>query len=363
MEQTDLKITQLHEVHKQLNAKLVNFGGYEMPLSYGTGTIQEHMACRTGAVMFDVSHLGTVHKTNSTAYDDIQNTFTNDLNKIHPGKCQYTHLLNDEGNVVDDVILWWLNEENFYVMPNASNTENVLNAVGGVDITADRSVIALQGPNSRNLLSKVLVEASQVPFNEVKSLNYAGNEIVVAGTGYTGEDGVEIHVPNSLAQELFLMLNDVGFIPAGLGARDTLRLEAGLPLYGHEISLARNSIQANLSWVIAFNKDKFIGKEAIMRIKDEGFKQKLYGLIGQGRKPLRERDQVFLNDRNIGEVVSGNYSPVLNSGIATAYIDIDSDINFGDSLTVRSRSTEIICTVARLPFVKHNRRQKKESLI
>lgn len=332
-----------------------------MPLYYPTGTIKEHLACRNEAVIFDVSHLGTVRKTGESAFLDLQNALTNDLGKIEPGRCQYTHLLNDAGYVVDDIIVWWLTAEEFFVMPNASNTDNVLAAIGGSDITQTRSVLALQGPRARELVAKLNTEIAAVPFNRVLSTEYFGTQLIVAGTGYTGEDGIEIHVENSHAELLFKKLLDIGFLPAGLGARDTLRLEAGLPLYGHEISLTRNSIEANLSWVISLTKDNFIGKDAILRIKSEGTQQKLFGLKGNTRKPLRENDVVKVDNVNVGVVVSGNYSPVLNVGIATAYINVDLGLKAGDPVIVESRTGDIQCHVADLPFLKHNRTAKNKS--
>src|SRR4051812_24701363 len=215
---------------------MVPFGGWDMPLSYPAGTIAEHRACRTSAVAFDVSHLGTVRITGPDAKATIQAALTNDLDKVGPGRAQYTHLLDaDDASVVDDIIVWWVGDDRFDVMPNASNTQRVRDAIGGTDVTADRAIIAVQGPAARDELRAVAPEAAAVPHFGVIEFNWRGTTCTAAGTGYTGEDGVECAVPVSAAAEFWDAVLAAGITPAGLGARDTLRLEAGLPLHGHEL--------------------------------------------------------------------------------------------------------------------------------
>jgi len=190
-----VKFTGLHARHNDAGAKMVPFGGWEMPIAYPTGTIEEHLRCRSGCVMFDVSHLGTVRVQGSEAFAQLQRTLTNDLAKVAPGRAQYTHLLDaDDASVLDDIIVWWVAEGVFDVMPNASNTERVIDAIGGIDTTAERCIIAVQGPTARNVLSLISQEAANVPRFAVREVMIAGAVCVVAGTGYTGEDGVEIAV-------------------------------------------------------------------------------------------------------------------------------------------------------------------------
>ncbi len=215
---------------------MVPFGGWDMPLQYES-VLDEHRACRTRAVVFDVSHLGTVECTGPGAFELLQWLLTNDLRKIERGRAQYTHLLDpDDAHVVDDIIVWWVDADRFFVMPNASNTDEMLaafdeglahtdGAVEFADITATRAVLAVQGPEARALLATVNREAAEVPRFAVRRVG----DLVVAGTGYTGEDGVELHVAAADAPRLWDALRDAGIEPAGLGARDTLRLEAGLP--------------------------------------------------------------------------------------------------------------------------------------
>ena len=231
-----LRLSPLDRAHRALNAKMVEFGGWDMPVAYPTGTIAEHLACRSSAVVFDVSHLGTVRIEGYYAKAALQGVLTNDLDKIEVGRAQYTHLLNDQGCVLDDIIVWWIKEDRFDVMPNASNTDRVVSAIGGVDVTTTRAVLAVQGPKAKDFLATINKEFADIKKFSVRQINWRGVECIVAGTGYTGENGVEIAVPNSHATELWDAIVESGVTPAGLGARDTLRLEAGLPLHGHELS-------------------------------------------------------------------------------------------------------------------------------
>jgi aminomethyltransferase len=199
---------------------MVPFGGWEMPLSYPDGTIAEHLACRNSAVAFDVSHLGTVRLQGPGSLGRLQATLTNDLGKIGPGRAQYTHLLDEaDASVLDDIIVWWVDEERFDVMPNASNTSRVRAAIGGEDITGGRAVIAVQGPDARRRLATVSAEAAAVGRFRVTTFTWDGIEVTAAGTGYTGEDGVECSVPVAAAEAFWSELLAAGVTPAGLGAR------------------------------------------------------------------------------------------------------------------------------------------------
>ena len=248
-----LQHSPLDDRHRLLGAKLVPFGGWEMPIQYPSGTLAEHQACRTGAAAFDVSHLGTVRVTGPGAFERLQGVLTADLGKIGPGRTQYTHLLDpDDASVLDDIIVWWVGEDRFDVMPNASNTDRVRDAIGGEDVTGTRAVIAVQGPEARERLATVAPEAAAVPRRRVAAVDVLGVPCVVAGTGYTGEDGVELAVPAESAGAVWDAVVGADANPAGLGARDTLRLEAGLPLHGHELGPGITPLQAGLGWVVAW---------------------------------------------------------------------------------------------------------------
>ena len=249
---------------------MVPFGGWEMPLAYPSGTVTEHRTCRTSAVAFDVSHLGTVRVRGAEAFEHLQHSLSNDLTRIHPGRAQYTHLLDEDGFVVDDIIVWWVDDERFDVMPNASNTTDVIKAIGGIDVTDERAVIAIQGPEARSRLEQMSPEAATVHRFAVKRFEWAGVTCLVAGTGYTGEEGVECAVPAEVALDFWEAVLGQGIAPAGLGARDTLRLEAGLPLHGHELGPGITPLQAGLGWVVGWDKGDFTGRAALEEEKASG---------------------------------------------------------------------------------------------
>ena len=340
----------LFAAHRRLGAKLVPFGGWEMPLQYPSGTIAEHRACRESAVAFDVSHLGTVRLDGPGAYDRLQHALTNDLSKIGPGRAQYTHLLDPaDASVLDDIIVWWVDNERFDVMPNASNTARVRAAIGGEDVTASRAVIAVQGPEARTRLATVLPEAAAVARFRVAPVEWEGVPLVVAGTGYTGEDGVECAVPADAAEALWDRILSTGVVPAGLGARDTLRLEAGLPLHGHELGPGITPLQAGLGWVVGWDKGDFIGRAPLAAERERGISRRLRGLRTDSRQPPRAGSAVRIAGEVAGEVTSGNFSPVLGVGIALAFLP--PGVPDGAPANIDLRGRELAATVVPLPFV------------
>jgi aminomethyltransferase len=323
-----------------------------MPLSYPDGTIAEHLACRQGAVVFDVSHLGTVRLTGPAARERLQATLTNDLGKIAPGRAQYTHLLDDaDGSVLDDIILWWVDDERFDVMPNASNTARVRHALGGTDVTPERAIVAIQGPTARDHLSVVSAEAAGVGRFRVSPFSWGGQSCVIAGTGYTGEDGVECAVPAAVAPSFWEAVLATGVQPAGLGARDTLRLEAALPLHGHELGPGITPLQAGLGWVVAWSKPEgFQGRAPLEREREAGVRRRLAGLATAGRQPPRSGAPVVMEGQQVGEVTSGNYSPVLGHGIALAFMP--PEVAEGSAVELDLRGRRVPARVVPLPFVE-----------
>jgi aminomethyltransferase len=360
---------------------MVPFGGWEMPLSYPEGTIAEHLACRGDAVAFDVSHLGTVRVGGAGAFDRLQWALTNDLTKVGPGRAQYTHLLDpDDASVVDDIIVWWVGRDpagsdpagsdpaggdpaggdpagsdRFDVMANASNTARVLDALDGDgvtarDVTAERAVIAVQGPAARRRLAEVAPAAAAVGRFRVTSFEWEGHGAVAAGTGYTGEDGVECAVPSAVAESFWEAVAATGVRPAGLGARDTLRLEAALPLHGHELGPGITPLQAGLGWVVAWDKPGgFRGREALDAERAAGPRRRLAGLATAGRQPPRAGYPVILDGSPLGEVTSGNFSPVLGHGIALALLP--PGVEPGSEVSLDARGRPMAATVVSLPFV------------
>ena len=347
-----LKHSPLDAAHRSLGAKLVPFGGWEMPLNYAAGTLAEHKACRTNAVAFDVSHLGTVRVTGADAFERLQYALTNDLRKIAPGRTQYTHLLDEhDASVLDDIIVWWVHETRFDVMPNASNTSRVVGALGiGDDVTASRAIIAVQGPNARERLAKVSAEAAAVERLHVAPVVIEGVECVVAGTGYTGEDGVEIAVPAAQAVTVWDAVLGAGVEPAGLGARDTLRLESGLPLHGHELGPGITPLQAGLGWVVGWDKDDFRGRAALAAEKERGITRRLRGITTEGRRPPRAEQRVLVDGAAVGEVTSGNFSPMLGHGIALAFLP--PDVAVGTPVEIEARGESLPGQVVKLPFIR-----------
>jgi aminomethyltransferase len=322
-----------------------------MPLSYPSGTVAEHLACRRAAACFDVSHLGTVRINGREAFGELQANLTNDLGRIGPGRAQYTHLLDPEdASVLDDIIVWWVSEDRFDVMPNASNTERVRAAIGGDDVTGDRAIIAVQGPTARAVLARVAPEAAAVGRFHVTAFRWGSADCIAAGTGYTGEDGVECAVPVSEATLFWRNVVEEGAQPAGLGARDTLRLEAGLPLHGHELGPGITPLQAGLGWVVGWKKGPFRGREPLESERVAGPRRLLKGLLTAGRRPPRAGDAVRVSDGATGEVTSGNFSPVLGRGIALAFLPPATPE--GDAVDIDIRGVPVPAEVVQPPFQK-----------
>jgi aminomethyltransferase len=357
-----LRHSPLDAAHRSLGARFAPFGGWEMPLQY-TGVLEEHRACRSSAVVFDVSHLGTLRCAGGGVVDALQWALTNDLHRIAPGRAQYTHLLDErDAHVVDDLIVWWLAPDELLVMPNASNTRPLVEALRDAcrrfgsagdtvdDVTDGRAVLAVQGPEARSLLAPVAREAAEVARFHVRSFSWKGASCIAAGTGYTGEDGVEVSVPADRARELWDAVLGTGIVPAGLGARDTLRLEAGLPLHGHELGPGITPLQAGLGWVVRFDKGDFRGRAPLEAERDRGVARLLRGMTTAGRQPPREGAVVSRDGVVVGEVTSGNFSPVLGHGVALGFLD--PKIVPGDEVDIDVRGKSISALVVDPPFVR-----------
>jgi aminomethyltransferase len=357
-----LRHSPLDSEHRALGAKLVEFGGWEMPIQY-TGVLEEHRACRDGAVVFDVSHLGSLRVTGDDAHAVLQRALTNDLDRIGPGRAQYTHLLDpDDAHVEDDIIVWWVAHDELLVMPNASNTARITAALADVasevgasdvsvtDVTGSRAVLAVQGPGARDRLGGVDPALAAVERFAVTPVRWRDVDCVVAGTGYTGEDGVEIHVPAADAPALWRAILAAGVTPAGLGARDTLRLEAGLPLHGHELGEGITPLQAGLGWVVGWDKGEFRGRAPLAAERERGVARRLRGLLVEGRRPPRAHNVVLVDGAPAGEVTSGNFSPVLGRAIALAFLP--PGVVDGTAVVVDVRGHELAATVTKPPFVR-----------
>ena len=313
--------TPLRPAHEALGARFTDFGGWSMPLQY-QGVIAEHMAVRESVGVFDVTHLGRLRLTGVGATAAIRSELCNDIDKIKPGRAQYTMALNDEGGVVDDIIIWRFDENDYWVMPNGVNFDELLarfTAAPGVDavpVRSDTVLLAVQGPDSAEVLDQAI---GIVPGRfRVATGEFADGPMWVAGTGYTGERGAEVAVPNSNGARLLAVLMDAGAVPAGLGSRDTLRLEMGYPLWGQDLDEETSPLEAGLGWVVDWDHD-FVGREALLRQRDSGLQKALVSFRTADRRPPRH-GYALRSGSSAGVVASGNFSPVLEVGIGMGFM-------------------------------------------
>jgi len=362
-----VKVTPLNQVHRELGARMVDFGGWDMPVQY-SGVIEEHVAVRQAAGLFDVSHMGEVEVTGPNALAFIQHLTINDAAKLVDGQVQYSAMCYPEGGVVDDVTLYRFNASRYLFCVNASNVdkdfawmEKVLadSAMTGVTLnnrSAEFAQIALQGPKAQEILATL----TDLPLADIVYYHFcegevAGVPMIVSRTGYTGEDGFELYLPASFAvevwQQIMLTGTPQGLLPIGLGARDTLRLEKGYALYGHELSQEISPLEAGLGWITKLDKDDFVGKAALAAQKAAGVPRRRVGLVMQERGIPREGYPIFVGDREVGVVTSGTMSPTLKVGVALALVT--PDVAQADTrLEVAIRNRRMGAKVTRPPFVK-----------
>ena len=342
----------LNDLHSRLGARFVGFGGWEMPVQYES-VLAEHRAVRTEAGVFDVSHLGRFELTGPGARDALDRLLCNDLQRIEPSRTQYTMMLNPQGGIVDDLILWWWAADRLWVMPNAANQERVMAvfaAEPGVvtrSLREDTVLLALQGPLAPGIFESVI---GQSPGRfRVAETEWEGQPLAMAGTGYTGERGGEIVCDSATGIRLFEALVESGATPAGLGARDTLRLEAGLPLWGQDLDETTTPFEANLGFAVALDH-VFVGREALMDQKANGIPRRLTGFVLEERGIPRHGYQVR-TAHGTGVVTSGNLSPMLDRGVGMAYVSPPPDS--GETLLeVEIRDRWVPATIRTPPFHK-----------
>jgi len=369
---TTSRHTVLHDEHAALGASFTDFGGWDMPLKYGS-ELAEHHAVRTSAGLFDLSHMGEIRVSGPDAGRFLNTALVGNLAVIAVGRAKYSLLCTPEGGIIDDLISYRLAEDEYLVVPNAGNAgvvaETLEERAAGFDVTVvdesdQTSLIAVQGPAAEAILLG-LVPADQQ--EQVTSLKYyaftgatvAGTPVLLARTGYTGEDGFELYVANADAAALWTALLEAGqrhgMIPCGLASRDSLRLEAGMPLYGQELSLDTEPFSAGLGPVVSFKKNEdFVGRRALEALKAEGTDRRLVGMKGLGRRAARAGYPVIADGQHIGEVTSGAPSPTLGYPIALAYVEAEF-AEPGTTLQVDLRGKAEPFEVVALPFY---RRQK-----
>jgi aminomethyltransferase len=361
-----MKNTPLINKHKELGAKIVEFAGYNMPVEY-SGVSDEHVAVREKVGIFDVSHMGEFWVKGPQALDLIQKVSANDASKLQPGKAQYTCLPNGQGGIVDDFLVYHYEDQKYMVVVNAANIEkdwdwfNKQNTMGaGLENASDQmALMAIQGPGAQATLEKLTDETLEgmKPFR-FKVGKVAGVEdVIISSTGYTGEHGFELYVRNEGAAPIWDAVleagKEFGIKPVGLGARDTLRLEAGLCLYGNDIDDTTSPIEANLSWVVKFKEYKdFIDKDTLWKQKQEGVNKLLVGFIMKDRGiPRQHYEIVDQNEKTIGEVTSGTMSPMLKQGIGMGYVP-PQYAEPGSEIFIKIRKKILRAEVVKMPIYK-----------
>ena len=366
--------TPLNEVHRREGGKMVEFGGWDMPIEYsGTKLKQEHLAVRSSIGLFDLSHMGEVEITGKDATNFIDSLVTNDALRIEQGQCQYTCMCRPTGAIIDDLLIYRFpdNEDGtpyYWLVINASNhdkdvawiLEHVKGDVKVRDLSMETALIAVQGPKAQEFLQPFVdCDLDLLSYYHVTRGTACGISAVISRTGYTGEDGFEIYVAWDKAEEVWNELRKSGeILPIGLGARDTLRLEAGYSLYGHEINEDTDPINSSLGWVTKFGVPDFNGKEALAAIKQEGIKKAIVGLVVQSRAIPRQGCVVESAEGPVGVVTSGTFSPSLSRGIALASVDA-AHRSPGTELFVVVRGKKEPAVVQRPPFVRGSVRSGK----
>ena len=357
-----MKSSPLNDKHLALSAKMADFGGWMMPIEYpGAGVLAEHAAVRERVGLFDVSHLGKASVVGQGALDFLNQCLTNDLNKIENGSAQYTLLCTPDGGVVDDLIAYRNSADDFFLVPNASNTTDVVKvlqekAPAGIEVKNlhnEFAVLAIQGPLAPQVLVQlgIMTDIDYMAFTHV---SISGADVIVCRTGYTGELGYELLPKVEDASRVWDAITDVfapmGGLVCGLGARDTLRTEMGYPLHGHELSLQISPVEASASWAVGWKKESFIGSEILKGQKEGGASRKSFAIKSLDRGIPRAGMSVKnSNGEIVGEITSGTFSPSLKIGIGLALLN--SDVEVGQTLVIDVRGRDSQCEVVKLPFV------------
>jgi aminomethyltransferase len=357
------KKTVLYDTHVKYGGRMVSFAGWLLPVQYETGVIAEHMAVRTKCGLFDVSHMGEILCEGTAALENLNWILTNDFTNMYEGRARYSPMCSEDGGVVDDLLVYKMEENSYFIVVNAANKDKDFawmkahEKPGAVftDVSDNFAQLALQGPRARGILSRLAGTPSipQKYYTCVKSGVVAGIPCIVSKTGYTGEDGYELYTEPSKAAELWESLMEAGkndgLVPCGLGARDTLRLEAAMPLYGHEMDDTVTPLEAGLDFAVKMEKPDFIGKEALMR-KGPPERTRI-GLVADGRGIMRERERVYAGNGEAGWTTSGTYAPYLKKAVAMALVK-KSSLQTAE-FTVDVRGIRVPAHIVPLPFYKH----------
>jgi aminomethyltransferase len=364
----ELKKTALDDVHRRLGGRMVEFGGWDMPVQYPAGTVSEHLRTRTHAGLFDVSHMGEIVVRGADAIAFVNSLVSNDASKLVDGQAQYSALTTPEGTVIDDLLVYRFAKDHLLLVVNAGTTDKDWDWISShredesvelQNVSADYCQIALQGPDALSILQPL----TTVPLDEIKYYHFTedkvdGVEAIVSRTGYTGEDGFEVYAAADKAERLWNKVLDAGkygeeygVLPCGLAARNTLRLEAGMCLYGHEIDETTTLLEANLGWICKLNKGEFIGRERLQKQKEEGIKRKLIGFEVTDRGIARDGQEVLIDGQPVGRVTSGSPAPFLKKNIGMAYVPAEF-ANEGRAIEIDVRGRLVSGQIVPLPFYK-----------
>jgi glycine cleavage system T protein (aminomethyltransferase) len=364
----DLKRTALNEAHRRLGGRMVEFGGWDMPVQYPAGTVTEHLRTRTHAGLFDVSHMGEIDVRGADAIAFVNRVASNDASKLIDGQAQYSALTTPQGTVIDDLLVYRFAEDHLLLVVNAGTTEKdwewIKSHHAGEKVelrnaSAEYCQLALQGPKAISILQTL----TDTPLSEIKYYHFVrgqvdGVDAIISRTGYTGEDGFEVYAAPDKAVQLWNKMLDAGsfgtddgVLPCGLAARNTLRLEAGMALYGHEINEETTLLEANLGWITKLNKGDFTGRDALAKQKAEGTKRKLIGFEVTDRGIARDEQDVLVNGERAGRVTSGSPAPFLKKNIGMAYVPVEFS-STGTELQIDVRGRLVTAQVVPLPFYK-----------
>lgn len=361
----DAKKTKFYSIHEELGAKIVDFAGYKMPVQYNS-IIAEHLSVRNSVGVFDVSHMGEVVISGKNASNFVNYITTNNVANLVDGKVQYSAMCYEDGGIVDDLLVYRLNENKFLLVINAANIDKDIEWIQNnnkfdAEVTNESdtySLLAVQGPNSKSVIQKICSRDLDLDYYSFFETEISGIQAMVSRTGYTGELGYEIYFNGNeaAAKVIWDAIFDAGreynIKPVGLAARDSLRLEMGYCLYGNDIDKSTNTIEAGLGWITKLNKGDFIGRDAILKVKEEGPARKLTPLILQEKSFPRKDYPVSKDGVTVGRITSGTVSPVLEQPIALAYIDSDK-VQEGNEVRVNIRNKQITAQIVKLPFVKN----------
>jgi aminomethyltransferase len=364
----ELKRTPLNSAHRRLGGRMVEFGGWDMPVQYPAGTMTEHLRTRTHAGLFDVSHMGEIDVRGRDAIPFINRVTSNDVTKLIDGQAQYSALTTPEGTVIDDLLVYRFAEDHLLLVVNAGTTGKDWDWIKShhgdenvelQNVSADYCQIAIQGPDALSILQTL----TAVPLNAIKYYHFREGEVdgvaaIVSRTGYTGEDGFEVYAAADKAEHIWNKILEAGnfgdydgVLPCGLAARNTLRLEAGMCLYGHEIDETTTLLEANLGWICKLNKGEFIGRDRLAKQKEEGIKRKLVGFEVTDRGIARDGQDVLIDGQRVGQVTSGSPAPFLKKNIGMAYVPVES-AKEGSAIEIDVRGKLVGAQIVALPIYK-----------